>query len=57
MVQPVEAHPQTLQPHNGLREALTSLRSQGTVRIRIRMQSTLGNSNSVANQIKFHVSP
>jgi hypothetical protein len=55
VVQPVETDSQTLQPYNGLREALTSLRRQRP--LSIGEDSTPGNSNAVTNQKKFHGSP
>jgi len=55
VIQSVEAHPQPLQPHHSLCEALTSLRCQRPVRIG--EGSTAGNSNAVTNQEEFHGGP
>jgi len=55
MIQSVEVYSQPLQPQNGLRKALTSLRRQRT--LRIDAESTPGHSNTMANQEEFHVCP
>jgi len=55
VIQPVETYPQPLQPHDGLREALTSLWRQRT--LSIGEGNTPGSRNAVTNQEKFHICP
>src|SRR5262249_28362404 len=55
MVQSVEVYPQPLQPLHGLREALTSLRSQRP--LSVDAESTLGGGNAMTDQEEFHVCP